>query len=272
MENQPAGHQCVRRARAGAGQVVKAWGVLAERSGWAKLPRFALGVSSGGAMVLALALRLPLDGARAPAAIKAAASATCLGMAAGGLHLLRSPALRRERCELRRRQCTRCGRPRFAARRPARRRGAHDHGRAADDAGGQANGPGNWQKLGVPAHNVCSHGARHQHGARGRRRHGPAQEAGARCVSWAGQRAQQGLVMGRPKGTARCGRAQQGVVMSRRKGTARGQGVLCQASGAARAHMRSPPSSFGGVAAMPPECRPAPYRSGPPMLAQGRPC
>jgi hypothetical protein len=67
--NQSAGYQCKRRACAGAGQVVKAWGVLAERSGWAKLPRYALGVSSGGAMVLALALRLPLDGARAPVSI-----------------------------------------------------------------------------------------------------------------------------------------------------------------------------------------------------------
>ncbi|KAK9836287.1 hypothetical protein WJX81_002164 [Elliptochloris bilobata] len=42
--------------------VIQAWSVLAERSGWAKLPRFALGASSGGAMVLALAQRLPLDG------------------------------------------------------------------------------------------------------------------------------------------------------------------------------------------------------------------
>ena len=289
MENQPAGHQCVRRARAGAGQVVKAWGVLAERSGWAKLPRFALGVSSGGAMVLALALRLPLDGARAPAAIKAAASATCLGMAAGGLHLLRSPALRRERCELRRRQCTRCGRPRFAARRPARRRGAHDHGRAADDAGGQANGPGNWQNWAFPP-TMFVHMERDTNTARAvaadmallkkqarAARHGPA-KGHSKGWSWAGQWAQQGLVMGRPKGTARCGRAQQGVVMSRRKGTARGQGVLCQQ---AVQHARNALAAVllrgrGCDAARLPPCplslRAANARSGPPMLTPVRRC
>ena len=43
-------------------QVMQAWTVLSERSGWAKLPRYALGASSGGAMALALAQRLPLDG------------------------------------------------------------------------------------------------------------------------------------------------------------------------------------------------------------------
>ena len=43
-------------------QVIRAWAVLAERGGWAKLPRYALGASSGGAMALALAQRLPLDG------------------------------------------------------------------------------------------------------------------------------------------------------------------------------------------------------------------
>ena len=43
-------------------QVMRAWAVLAERSGWFKLPRYALGASSGGAMALALAQRLPLDG------------------------------------------------------------------------------------------------------------------------------------------------------------------------------------------------------------------
>lgn len=43
-------------------QVVRAWAALAERAGWAKLPRYALGASSGGAMALALAQRLPLDG------------------------------------------------------------------------------------------------------------------------------------------------------------------------------------------------------------------
>lgn len=43
-------------------QVIQAFKTLAERSGWGSLPRFALGASSGGAMVLALALRMPLDG------------------------------------------------------------------------------------------------------------------------------------------------------------------------------------------------------------------
>ena len=38
------------------------WQLLSEREGWSKIPRYALGGSSGGAFVLNLALRLPLDG------------------------------------------------------------------------------------------------------------------------------------------------------------------------------------------------------------------
>ena len=33
------------------GQVREAWGVLAAREGWEKLPKYALGVSSGASMV-----------------------------------------------------------------------------------------------------------------------------------------------------------------------------------------------------------------------------
>ncbi len=108
-------------------------------------------------------------------------------------------------------------------------------------------------------------------------RHGPA-KGHSKGWSWAGQWAQQGLVMGRPKGTARCGRAQQGVVMSRRKGTARGQGVLCQQ---AVQHARNALAAVllrgrGCDAARLPPCplslRAANARSGPPMLTPVRRC
>ena len=43
-------------------QVIRVFEALAEREGWGKLPRFALGGSSGGAFALHLALRLQLSG------------------------------------------------------------------------------------------------------------------------------------------------------------------------------------------------------------------
>ncbi|CAK0738447.1 hypothetical protein CVIRNUC_001044 [Coccomyxa viridis] len=42
--------------------VREAWAVLAARENWEKLPKYALGVSSGASMVLLLALRMQLDG------------------------------------------------------------------------------------------------------------------------------------------------------------------------------------------------------------------
>lgn len=43
-------------------QVTRAWEELLEVEGWARLPHYALGGSSGGAFVLLLAQRIPLDG------------------------------------------------------------------------------------------------------------------------------------------------------------------------------------------------------------------
>ncbi len=58
------GH-CIRRSREGAyygTQVVAVWEELEARDyGWAGLPRYALGVSSGGAMALVLAAEFPLQ-------------------------------------------------------------------------------------------------------------------------------------------------------------------------------------------------------------------
>ena len=45
-----------------ARQVLKVWRILSEREAWSRIPHYGLGGSSGGAFVLFLAQRLPLDG------------------------------------------------------------------------------------------------------------------------------------------------------------------------------------------------------------------
>ena len=46
-------------------QVLSVWEELVDREGWAKIPRYALGGSSGGAFALHVAMRLPLSGVTA---------------------------------------------------------------------------------------------------------------------------------------------------------------------------------------------------------------
>ena len=78
-------------------QVIDVWNALAERDyGYTQLPRYALGISSGGAMALVLAKYFPLQ-VRTPSCLVTSALACCIPispkLARCAMQLASSPCL-----------------------------------------------------------------------------------------------------------------------------------------------------------------------------------